>query len=96
MFHALTICASAGWEQLRNAKGSVRTADVRTKLQKTMQRDAAVFRTQSSLENGVKAVDEHFQEFKDVKISDRSLIWNTDLIETLELQNIMDNALITM
>ena len=66
------------------------------KLQKTMQRDAAVFRTQSSLENGVKAVDEHFQEFQDVKISDRSLIWNTDLIETLELQNIMDNALITM
>jgi len=61
-----------------------------------MQRDAAVFRTQSSLENGVKAVDDHFQEFQDVKISDRSLIWNTDLIETLELQNIMDNALITM
>jgi len=96
MFHALTVCAFVGWEQLRNAKGSVRTADVRTKLQKTMQRDAAVFRTQSSLENGVKAVDDHFQEFQDVKISDRSLIWNTDLIETLELQNIMDNALITM
>lgn len=82
--------------QLRYAKGSMRTADVRMKLQKTMQRDAAVFRTQESLENGVKCVDEHFQEFQDVKISDRSLIWNTDLIETLELQNIMDNALITM
>ena len=74
----------------------MRTADVRMKLQKTMQRDAAVFRTQESLENGVKCVDEHYQEFQDVKISDRSLIWNTDLIETLELQNIMDNALITM
>jgi len=86
----------ANLDKMRNAKGSMRTAEVRMKLQKTMQRDAAVFRTQSSLENGVKAVDEHFQEFQDVKISDRSLIWNTDLIETLELQNIMDNALITM
>jgi succinate dehydrogenase/fumarate reductase flavoprotein subunit len=84
------------WWQLRNAKGSMRTAEVRLKLQKTMQRDAAVFRTQSSLENGVKMVDEHYKEFQDVKISDRSLIWNTDLLETLELQNIMDNALITM
>ena len=74
----------------------MRTAEVRLRLQKTMQRDAAVFRTQSSLENGVKAVDEHYKEFQDVKISDRSLIWNTDLLETLELQNIMDNALITM
>jgi len=86
----------ANLDKLRYAKGSMRTADVRMKLQKTMQRDAAVFRTQESLENGVKCVDEHFQEFQDVKISDRSLIWNTDLIETLELQNIMDNALITM
>jgi succinate dehydrogenase / fumarate reductase flavoprotein subunit len=84
------------WVQLRNAKGSMRTAEVRLRLQKTMQRDAAVFRTQESLENGVKAVDEHFKEFQDVKISDRSLIWNTDLLETLELQNIMDNALVTM
>ncbi len=84
------------WLQLRNAKGSMRTAEVRLRLQKTMQRDAAVFRTQESLENGVKAVDEHYKEFQDVKISDRSLIWNTDLLETLELQNIMDNALITM
>jgi succinate dehydrogenase/fumarate reductase flavoprotein subunit len=83
-------------EQLRYAKGSMRTSEVRMKLQKTMQRDAAVFRTQESLEHGVKCVDEHFKEFQDVKISDRSLIWNTDLIETLELQNIMDNALITM
>ena len=81
---------------MRNSKGSMRTAEVRLKLQKTMQRDAAVFRTQSSLSNGVQAVDEHFKEFQDVKISDRSLIWNTDLIETLELQNVMDNAVITM
>jgi len=86
----------ANLDKLRYAKGSMRTSEVRMKLQKTMQRDAAVFRTQESLENGVKSVDEHFQEFQDVKISDRSLIWNTDLIETLELQNIMDNALITM
>jgi len=86
----------ANLDKLRNAKGSMRTAEVRLRLQKTMQRDAAVFRTQESLENGVKAVDEHFKEFQDVKISDRSLIWNTDLLETLELQNIMDNALVTM
>jgi succinate dehydrogenase/fumarate reductase flavoprotein subunit len=97
----LGVGVAGGWrvgmlEQLRYAKGSMRTSEVRMKLQKTMQRDAAVFRTQESLEHGVKCVDEHFKEFQDVKISDRSLIWNTDLIETLELQNIMDNALITM
>jgi len=83
-------------DKMRYADGSMSTAECRERLQKTMQRDAAVFRTQTSLENGCKTVSEHFQEFQDVKVTDRSMIWNTDLIETLELQNIFPNALITM
>lgn len=83
-------------DKLRNAKGKVRTADLRLKLQKMMQSNAAVFRTQKTLEEGVKLVDECVQEFKDVQISDRSLVWNTDLIETLELENLLTNAAITL
>ena len=61
-----------------------------------MQSNAAVFRTQKSLEEGVKQVDECVEAFGDIQVSDRSLVWNTDLMETLELENLLINAAITL
>ena len=72
------------------------TAVLREKMQKTMQEDAAVFRTQESLENGCRRISEIWNELADIKVSDRSMIWNSDLVETLELENLMANALTTV
>mmetsp|Transcript_17956 Transcript_17956/g.34058 ORF Transcript_17956/g.34058 Transcript_17956/m.34058 type:complete len:618 (-) Transcript_17956:243-2096(-) len=80
-----------------NAKGSSPTADIRLEMQRTMQNNAAVFRTQESLDQGVKEIDEVVNRFhSDVKVSDKSLVWNTDLIETLELDNLLTQARQTM
>lgn len=83
-------------DKLRNAKGSLKTSELRLKLQKIMQRDAAVFRTKETLQEGVKSVDACVQAFKDINVSDRGLVWNTDLIETLELENLLTSAAITL
>ncbi|KAJ1983539.1 succinate dehydrogenase flavoprotein subunit [Dimargaris verticillata] len=86
----------ANLDQLRNANGNIPTADLRLKMQKVMQTDAAVFRTQETLDEGVKKITDVCHQFKDIKVTDRSMIWNTDLIETLELQNLLTNAAQTM
>merc|ERR1712217_844730 len=79
------------------SEGHHSTADLRMKMQKTMQTNAAVYRTGEILEEGVTLIDDDVNDFKnDVGIKDRSLIWNTDLIETLELQNLMAQASATM
>ncbi|ODT14925.1 MAG: hypothetical protein ABS57_14510 [Mesorhizobium sp. SCN 65-12] len=65
-------------------------------MQRAMQEDAAVFRTQESLENGCKRISELWGELKDLKVTDRSMIWNSDLVETLELENLMVNAITTV
>lgn len=83
-------------DMLRNSTGSISTADLRLEMQMTMQRNAAVFRTQDTLELGCTEVDQVADKFKDVHIKDRSLIWNTDLIETLELQNLIPQAAATV
>ncbi|NNM62582.1 MAG: succinate dehydrogenase flavoprotein subunit [Steroidobacteraceae bacterium] len=83
-------------DRLRNAKGSLATAEIRIAMQRTMQRDAAVFRTGESLDEGKRRLAEVFDSFGDVKISDRSLVWNTDLVETLELANLLGQAVATM
>jgi succinate dehydrogenase / fumarate reductase flavoprotein subunit len=88
--------AVARLDRLRNASGSLRTADVRLDLQRTMQRDAAVFRTGETLNEGKRRLAEVVASFGDVKIADRSLIWNSDLIETLELDNLLAQAVATM
>ncbi|KAF1854864.1 hypothetical protein Lal_00045157 [Lupinus albus] len=72
------------------------TAVLRDKMQRAMQEDAAVFRTQESLESGCKRLSAIWSEMKDIKVTDRSMIWNSDLVETLELQNLMANAITTV
>jgi succinate dehydrogenase / fumarate reductase flavoprotein subunit len=81
---------------LRYAKGSRSTADIRLELQRSMQSDAAVFRTAESLNDGKRKLGEVLASFGDVRVTDRSLVWNTDLIETLELDNLLGQAVATM
>ena len=61
-----------------------------------MQNDAAVFRTQETLEKGCKDIDQVVESYKDIGIQDRSMVWNTDLIEAMELENLLINATVTM
>ncbi len=83
-------------DQLRNAKGSLKTADIRLNMQRVMQTHAAVFRTGESLQEGVHKMTDVFNSFTDVNVSDRNMVWNTDLIETLELENLLCQAVATM
>lgn len=86
----------ANLDKLRYAKGGTRTADIRLNMQRIMQNDAAVFRTGETLQQGVSKINATFQSFEDVSVSDRSLVWNSDLIETLELQNLLSQAVVTL
>ena len=86
----------ANLDRIRHAKGELPTAQIRLDMQRTMQADAAVFRTGETLAEGAEKITQVFQSFNDVGISDRSLIWNTDLMETLELQNLLGQAVVTM
>ncbi|MGY6534226.1 MAG: succinate dehydrogenase flavoprotein subunit [Pararhodobacter sp.] len=88
--------AVARFDKTRHAGGAVPTAELRLEMQKTMQQDAAVFRTQKTLAEGCKKMAEVAAKLDDIQVTDRSLIWNTDLMETLELQNLMPNALTTI
>ena len=80
----------------RNAKGTVPTAELRLEMQKTMQADAAVFRTAKTMAEGVDKMIAIAGKMDDLAVSDRSLVWNSDLMETLELDNLMPNALATI
>jgi len=84
------------FDHIRNASGPVPTADLRLKMQRAMQEDAAVFRTEETLQQGCRRMTEIYGEYKDIGVTDRSLIWNSDLMETLELDNLMLNALPTV
>jgi succinate dehydrogenase / fumarate reductase flavoprotein subunit len=83
-------------DRLRNADGSRPTAEVRLEMQKIMQSHAAVFRTGETLEEGAGLLKKTFATLGDIKVSDRSLVWNTDLVETMELENLMLNATATI
>jgi succinate dehydrogenase / fumarate reductase flavoprotein subunit len=91
---AKTACdkALARFDKIRNANGSRSTSDIRLDMQKIMQTKAAVFRTQSTLDAGIAAMAEIRQSFADVGVKDKSMIWNTDLVETLELDNLLSQA----
>ena len=83
-------------DHLRHAKGSIRTAELRLDMQKTMQDHAAVFRTGDVLNDGVKKIDKVFAGKKDLNVTDRSMVFNTDLVETLELDNLLSQAVASM
>jgi succinate dehydrogenase / fumarate reductase flavoprotein subunit len=91
---AKTACdtALARFDSIRNASGTRNVAEVRLAMQKAMQSKAAVFRTQTTLDEGIVAIAEISKSFADVGVKDKSLIWNTDLVETLELDNLLAQA----
>jgi succinate dehydrogenase / fumarate reductase flavoprotein subunit len=80
------------FDRLRNASGSTPTAKIRDRMQRDMQQHAAVFRSGDSLDEGVEKLNGVFASFADVGVSDRGLVWNTDLVETLELENLLLQA----
>ena len=83
-------------DRLRNADGGRSTAEIRLEMQRIMQNHAAVFRTGETLNEGVDKLKDTFASFAEVRVSDRSLVWNTDLIETMELENLLLNAVATI
>ena len=83
-------------DKIRNAKGSSSTAKIRQEMQDCMQKHAAVFRTEEILQDGSKKMQEIFKSFDDLAITDRGLIWNSDLIEALELDNLRSQAVVTI
>jgi succinate dehydrogenase / fumarate reductase flavoprotein subunit len=88
--------ALARLDKYRNAKGGTPTARMRATLQKAMQEDAAVFRTGETLEQGRKRIDALYKTIGDIGVTDRSLIWNSDLVETLEYENLVQLAVVTI
>ncbi len=83
-------------DRLRHAAGAAPTAAVRGEMQRAMQEDAAVFRSRRTLEEGCRRMDEVFARFADIHVSDRSMIWNSDLMETWELDNLLRQAVVTV
>ena len=88
--------ALARLDNFRYAKGRTPTAQLRLAMQRAMQEDAAVFRTAETLKNGQGRVREVFRGLADIGVSDRGMIWNTDLVETLELDNLIGQAIVTI
>jgi succinate dehydrogenase / fumarate reductase, flavoprotein subunit len=84
------------FDRLRHARGSRPTAQIRLDMQRIMQDHAAVFRTAELLQEGITKLRAVWDSFADVQVSDRSLIWNTDLVETLELENLLAQAVVSI
>ena len=84
------------FDATRNASGSRPTAQIRLDMQRAMQANCAVFRTGEVLNEGKRRIEEVRQTMPELGVTDRSLIWNTDLVETLELQNLLDQAIVTV
>ncbi|WP_238306884.1 FAD-binding protein, partial [Methylobacterium gregans] len=83
-------------DRFRYANGATPTAELRLEMQKTMQNNCAVFRTGEVLEEGRGLINKVWHAAADIKITDRSLVWNTDLLETLEFDNLIGQAVVTM
>src|SRR3569833_865241 len=83
-------------DRFRHAEGGSPTAEIRLEMQRTMQADCAVFRTDRTLAEGVTKIDKVYGRMTDVHVTARSLIWNSDLVETLELDNLLSQAVVTM
>ncbi|MCH8138654.1 MAG: succinate dehydrogenase flavoprotein subunit, partial [Proteobacteria bacterium] len=83
-------------DRLRNAKGALRTSEIRLHMQRTMQENCAVFRNAEILDEGVEKIDAVGASFAEVNVTDRSMIWNSDLVETLELDNLLGQAVVSL
>jgi succinate dehydrogenase / fumarate reductase flavoprotein subunit len=84
------------FDKIRSSNGSIPVAELRLKMQRIMQNHAAVFRTKDTLEEGKQLIDAAYKDFENIKITDRSMIWNSDLTEALELGNLLAQAVVTM
>lgn len=83
------------FDRLRHADGDISTAELRLQMQRDMQKYVAVFRTDETLRAGAELVQKAFRDFEQVQVKDRSMVWNTDLVETLELRNLLVQAVAT-
>ena len=88
--------AISKFDRIRFSNGDLGTSEIRDEMQKTMQKHASVFRTEAILQEGVDKMSTCIDSFKDVSVTDKGLIWNTDLVETLELENLLGQAMVTM
>jgi succinate dehydrogenase / fumarate reductase flavoprotein subunit len=88
--------AIAHLDKIRHANGKLRTSEIRLNMQRVMQNHAAVFRTGDTLQEGLQKITQVWNSFADVTVTDRTLLWNSDLIETLELENLLTQAMVTM
>ena len=84
------------FDKIRNSNGSTKTSELRLKMQKTMQTKCAVFRTEKTLKEGLEQIRKPYEGMQDVSVKDKSLLFNTDLVETLEFDNLISQALTTM
>ena len=84
------------FDKIRNSNGSTKTSELRLKMQKTMQSKCAVFRTEKTLREGVEQIRKPLEGMSDISVKDKSLLFNTDLVETLEFDNLISQALTTM
>ena len=84
------------FDKIRNSNGSTKTSELRLQMQKTMQSKCAVFRTEKTLKEGVNQIREPYEGMSDISVKDKSLLFNTDLVETLEFDNLISQALTTM
>ena len=84
------------FDRIRNSNGSTKTSDLRLKMQKTMQSKCAVFRTEKTLKEGVEQIRKPYEGMSDISVSDKSLLFNTDLVETLEFDNLIRQAVVTV
>ena len=84
------------FDKIRNSTGSTKTAELRLNMQKTMQSKCAVFRTEKTLKEGVDQIRKPYEGMEDISVKDKSLLFNTELVETLEFDNLIRQALTTM
>jgi len=84
------------FDKLRNSNGSIKTSELRLSMQKTMQSKCAVFRTEKTLKEGMNEIRKPFEGIKNISVSDKSLLFNTDLVETLEFDNLIRQAMTTI